>query len=121
MRVLLLDIGLAVQCDPDGRPVELDAQRVPDVARYRRVDVLQGVAAAVRGVMELHMVLERVGAGHVVVVAVLPAPEDAAGLVLPALERLELDLDEAALERAPAQHAPRERAPSRLMQHVWSA
>src|SRR5258705_9692628 len=121
MTILEVDIRLAVERDADLRPGELDPQPVPDVPRHRRVHVLQRVAAPVRGVVERDVVLERIGARDVVVIAVLPAPHHAARLIFPALERLELDFDEPVLDRAPAQHAPPEGARARLLQHVRSA
>ena len=80
-------------------PVELHAQRVPHVRRHRCIDVLDRDPAAVLGVVERDVVLERVGARDVVVVAVLPAPDDTARLVLAAAHRLELHFDESVGER----------------------
>ena len=77
--------------------------------------------AAALGVVERDVVLERVGARDVVVVAVLPAPHDAARLVLAPGDRLELHLDEAVGERRALQHAPREGAAARLLEHVGRA
>ena len=81
----------------------LDAQGVPlargdflfhPVAALPADDV-QGTALARDGLVEHHVVLERVGARHVIVVAVLPSPNHAAGLVFLAGDRLELHLHEA--------------------------
>src|SRR4051812_17306775 len=121
MDVLQVDVRLAIQRDADLRLRELDAQRMPHVARNRCIHVLKRVAPPVRRVIERDVVLERVGACDVVVVPVFPAPYDSARLVLPALERLELDLDEAVLDRAAAQHAPWEGSASGLLQHVGGA
>src|SRR6266581_4063587 len=84
MAVVHLDIGLAVEHHADLFSGELHPQRVPDVPGHRRVDVLDRVAPSVLRVVEGHVVLERVGARDVIVVAVLPAPHEASGLVLAA-------------------------------------
>ena len=68
---------------------------------HRSVDVADRPARAAPGVIERDVVLERVGTGDVVVVAVVPAPDDAAGLVLAARDRLQLDLDEASAMAVP--------------------
>src|SRR3954462_14475822 len=91
---------------------------MPHVLRDRRVDVLYGDAASVRGVIKRDVVLERVGACHVVVIAVLPAPHHAARLILPARDRLEAYFDEAVLDRRAGKHAPWKGAARRLLQHV---
>src|SRR6267154_4790649 len=63
--VVRLDVLLAVQAHAHLRPGEIHAQRMPRVARYRRIDVLDGVAPSVRRVIQRHVVLERVGARDV--------------------------------------------------------
>jgi hypothetical protein len=102
-----IDVALAVERDADLRAGELDPQRVPLAARDRRIDVLEGLADAARGVVERDVVLERVGASDVVVVAVLPAPDDATGLVFLAGKGLELRLDPAVGQRCIGSDAPR--------------
>src|SRR5262245_47233319 len=119
--VLEIDVKLAVQQHVDALSGELDSKRVPGVGRHRRVDVLDGVPLAAGGVVERHVVLERVRARDVVVVAVLPAPDDAARLVLPAAERLELDLHEAVGEGEVLLHAPGECSLTALLQDVRRA
>src|SRR5262249_31491746 len=94
---------------------------MPGIARHGRVDVLERVAPAVRGVVERDVVLERVGARDVVVVAVLPAPHHAARLVLAARERLELHLDPAVGDGDVRPHPPRKGAAARLLEHVGPA
>src|SRR6266853_6950727 len=79
--VVRLDVLLAVQTDAHLLAREVHAQRMPRVARYRRIDVLDRVAPSIHRVIERHIVLERVGASDVVVVAVLPAPDHPARLV----------------------------------------
>src|SRR6185503_7864546 len=101
--------------------IEVHPERVPGVLLYRRIDILDRDAPAVLGVVERDVVLEGVGAGDVVVVAVLPAPDHAARLVLAARDRLEAHLDEAVLELRPGQDAPRERAAAGLLEDVRPA
>jgi len=119
--VLLLDPGLSVEHDLDSRACELHAQRVPRVARDRRVHVLDRIAPAVRRVIQRDVVFERVRPRDVVVVAILAAPDHAARLVLLSLLRLELHLDEAVRDRSAFLHAPRKRAGSALPQHMRRA
>src|SRR5262249_47310115 len=76
------------------------------------------VALALARVVERDVVLERVRARDVVVVAVLPAPDHAACLVLAPGEGLELHLDEAVGERRVLLHAPGKRAAARLLDNV---
>src|SRR5205814_10140736 len=59
-------------------------------------------------------------ARDVVIVAILPAPHDAACLIFPAGQRLELDLDEAVGDCNVAQNAPWEIAAAALEQRVGS-
>src|SRR5438552_4136715 len=94
---------------------------MPDVSRNRRVDVLDGDAATVCRVVKRDVVFKRVGARHVVIVAVLPAPHHPARLVLSAAQRLEFHLDEAVREGNVLFDAPWKRAPSSLLQHVFPA
>src|SRR5207237_1201669 len=93
--VVHLDIGLAVEGHLDALAAKYDAKRVPLFGGDRRIDVLERLAAAGRGVVERDVVLEGVGARDVVVVAILPAPHHAARLVLASGLGPELDLDEA--------------------------
>src|SRR5258708_5257309 len=72
--VVHLDVGLAVEDYADPLARELHAQRVPDVAGNRRIHVFDRVAPSVRRVVERYVVLKRVGARDVVVVAVIPPP-----------------------------------------------
>src|SRR5438876_762966 len=67
------------------------------------------------------VVFKRVGARHVIIVAVLPTPDYTAGLVFPATLRLVLDLDEAVGDRSTFLHAPRKGAGARLTKHVRPA
>src|SRR4029077_14848606 len=92
--VVHFDVRLAVEDHADPLARELDAQRVPGVAGHRRIDVFQRIAPPLRRVVERYVVLQRVGARDVVVVAVLPAPYHPACLILAARERLEIYLDE---------------------------
>src|SRR5262249_43989491 len=113
VRVVELDVALAVERDRDARAAELAAQDVPPSLRDRSVDVLDRVPATVLRVVDRHVVLERVGARDIVVIAVLPAPHEPAGLVLLAGKWLEADLDEAVGKRDVAPHAPGKVAASR--------
>src|SRR5689334_290634 len=95
MVVLELDAGRAVEGNADARAGEPDRERMPLPRGDGRRHILDRGAAAILRVVERDVVLERIGAGDVVVVAVLPTPDDAAGLILLALERLEPHLHEA--------------------------
>src|SRR5882762_9379815 len=119
--VVRLDVLPAVQAHAHLLPGEVHAQRMPRVARYRRIDVLDRVAPAVDRVVERHIVLERVGARDVVVVAVLPAPYHPARLVFTAGERLELDLNVTVLKRHLRPHTPWEESAARLLEDVGLA
>src|SRR5437762_12888286 len=94
---------------------------MPDVSRNRRVDVLDGDAATVCRVVKRDVVFKRVGARHVVIVGVLPAPHHPARLVLSAAQRLEFHLDEAVREGNVLFDAPWERAAPSLLQNVFPA
>src|SRR5688500_3636947 len=119
--VLNVDVGLAVQRNADARRREFNPQRVPHVPRDRRVDVPDRDAAATLRVVQRDVVLERVGAGNVVVVAVLPAPHHAAGLVFLPGEGLEARFDEAVLDRCAAAHGPGKSAGAALPENVGRA
>src|SRR6185295_16793675 len=95
--------------------------RVPHVPRNGRIHILDGDTSTIGRVVERDVVLQRIGARDVIVVAVLPAPHYPAGLVLPSGDRLEANLDEAVLHRRLRQDAPGERAAARLLQHVGLA
>ena len=99
-------------------PRKLHPQGVPLVGGYRSIDVLDRVPAAARRVVERNVVLQSIGPRHVVVVAILEAPDDAACAVLPTLHRLELHLHKSVGEGDVLLGAPRERALARLLQYV---
>src|SRR5258708_8178904 len=88
--VVELDVWLAVEDHADARAGEFRAQGVPGVPRHRRVDVFDRDAPAALRVVQRHVVLEGIGARDVVAVAVLEAPDHAAGLVFVARHRLQL-------------------------------
>src|SRR5215831_6957386 len=121
MRIFHLDSRPAVVDHADTLSGKFYAERVPGIPGDGRIDVLQRVPPAVRGVVERDVVLERVGARDVVVVAVLPAPHHAARLVFAAGDRLELHLHPAVGERYVGSHAPRKGAAARLLEHVRPA
>src|ERR1700682_137026 len=93
--IVQLDVHVSIQCDLYPLAAEFDAQAVPLILRDRSIDVFDGIPAAVLRVVQRHIVLERVGPGDVVVVAILPAPHQAARGILLSGDRLELDLDRA--------------------------
>src|SRR5258706_3596792 len=119
--VRLLDVGLAVEQHLDSLAGELDAQRVPAVGRHGCVNILDRMAPAAGGVIERHVVFQRVGAGDVVVVAILPAPYDPSRLVLPALFGLEFHFDETVGQRGALLDAPGKRPGAALPEHVGRA
>src|SRR5205807_572933 len=104
--------------DANALPGKFHFQRMPLILRHRRVDILDGVTSSVLRVVERNVVLQRVGSRDVIVVAVLPAPNQAAGGVLTAGNRLELNFDRAILDGAVALDAPRERSAPRLLEYV---
>src|SRR5215471_10085252 len=108
--VVLLDVGLAVEDDADPRPLEFHAQNVPNIRPDGCVHILDRDPPPALGVVERHIVLERVGARDIVMITVLPSPHDAPCLVLPASFRPELDLDEPVGERNVLLLAPRNTA-----------
>ena len=114
-------MALAIQQNRNVLVLEFHPQRMPDVGADRRIDVLDRDAAPVRGVVKRHVVLQRVGARDIIVVAVLPAPQHPARLVLLSAQRLEFHFDETARERNVLFDAPWKRAPSSLLQHVFPA
>src|SRR6202008_1427927 len=121
VRIVQLDVALAVERNSDVRADELDMQHVPGVRGNRGVDVLDRDAPAVLGVIERDVVLQRVGAGDVVVVPVFPAPDDAARLIFLARKRFELHLDVAVGDRNVTLHAPGKVSASGLLEHVGRA
>src|SRR5947208_12319840 len=92
-----------------------------DVGGDRRIDVLDGDAAAVCRVVKRDVVFKRVGARDVIVVAVLPAPHHPARLILLSAQRLEFHLDETVREGGVLFDAPWERAAPGLLQNVFPA
>src|SRR5207244_5414341 len=105
--VFQLDVALAVERYGDAAAGEFDAQNVPLAFRDRGIDILEGDAAAALRVVERNVIFQGIRAGHIVVVAVLPAPDDAAGLIVRARERFEFHLDVAVGDRNVALDAPR--------------
>src|SRR5215472_11758903 len=121
MRIFHLDSRPAVVDHADTLSGKFYAERVPGIPGDGRIDVLERVAPAVRGVVERDVVLERVGARDVVIVAVLPAPHHAACLVFAAGDRSELHFHPAVGERNVGSHAPRKGAAAGLLEHVRPA
>src|SRR5205807_3069321 len=91
---------------------------MPHVSRHRRIDILDGDAPAVRRVIERDIVFQGIRACDVVVVAVLPAPDDATRLVFLAGERLEARLDKSVFQLGAGEDAPGEGAAARLLEHI---
>ena len=89
MAVVQLDVALAVQRNRDMRSGKFDTQGVPRGRSHWRIDVLDGLTTATLDVVQRDVVLQRIGAGDVIVVGAFPAPDDAACLVLPARQGLE--------------------------------
>src|ERR1700751_4426034 len=85
------------------------------------IDILDGDAPALLHVIQRHIVFERIAAGNVIVVAILKAPEHAAGLIFPTCERFELDLDKAVGDARRLLYAPRKGGAPRLFQDIWAA
>src|SRR5262245_1749218 len=75
--VVPLEGLLAVECDREMTRLELDAERVPLARRHGHSRPLLLGTAAVDGMVDRHVVLERVRTGDVVVVRILRTPHDA--------------------------------------------
>jgi len=116
--VVSLDVDLAVERDANSLAGELHAQRVPLILRHRRVRILDRDPTSILRVIERDVVFQRVGPGDVIVVAVLPTPDDTARLVLFAGDCLELHLDIAIGQLGFVLYAPREVASSALLQYI---
>src|SRR4029450_8464704 len=89
---------LAVERHREMGALKIHTQRMPLVGRHLQARPLLLGPAAVDRVVDGDVVLERVRSRDVVVVGVLRAPDQAAGLVLLAGDRLELHFDEPVLE-----------------------
>src|SRR5581483_507678 len=96
----------AVECDLEMGAFEIHAQGVPGVQGHRDFGTLELGAFALERVIDGDVVLQRVGAGDVVIVAVLPTPDQAARLVFLSGNGLEPDLNEAVGERNIRLYAP---------------
>src|SRR5437588_2405463 len=116
--VVELDVGLAVQRDANAPAGELYAQRMPGIGRNGRIRILERPAAPRLGVVERDVVFKSIGAGDVVVVGVLPAPEDTARPVLGPGEGLELHFHEPVLDGGLEPDAPGKGSRARLLQDV---
>jgi hypothetical protein len=88
----------AVKGDDEEMVFEINAERVPLAGGDFGVDAFLFRALALNCVIDGDVVLERIGAGYVVVIFILAAPYDAACLVLFAGDWLELHFDEAVFE-----------------------
>src|SRR5437016_6222016 len=73
------------------------------------------------GVIERDVALQRVGSCDVIVVAVLPAPHESAGLIFAPRQRLEHHFDKSIGDRDGLADAPRKRAAAGLFEHVGLA
>src|ERR1700704_2281798 len=91
---------------------------MPLIAGDRRIDVLDGDASSRLRVVERNIVFQRVGARDVVVVAILPAPDDSCCLVFGAGNRPETHFDTAIGNRRACSDAPGKIAASALFQYV---
>src|SRR5215471_2931686 len=100
---------------------EIHPQRVPLIGGNSHVYVFERPPTSLDGVIDRHVILQCVGAGDVVVFAVLPTPDDAASLVLVARDWLELHLDVSVFQRNIFFHTPRKRPLAGLLKHVWLA
>ena len=94
-----LDDFLAIECHREFVADEIHSHGVPSSWRDFRIYALERDALAFDGVVNRHIVFERVGADDVVIVGVRRAPYDAAGLVFLSCDGLEFHLDESVLER----------------------
>ena len=75
MVVIEFDVACSVECNANAATAELHLQRVPHILCDRSIDVLDRAASTAFGVIKRYVVLKRVGASDVVVVAVLPSPD----------------------------------------------
>jgi hypothetical protein len=79
-------------------PAKIHPQSVPHTGGDFGVRVFERHALAANGVEDGHVVFERVAARYVVIVGVLAAPDNAAGLVFFTRDGLEFHLHKAVLE-----------------------
>src|SRR5947208_12169620 len=86
-----------------------------------RIDILDRQSMSAQGVIERDVALQRVGSCDVVVVAVLPAPHESAGLIFAPGQRLEHHFDKSIGDRDGLADAPRKRAAAGLFEHVGLA
>src|SRR5262249_36286776 len=116
--VASFDRYLAVESDFELVAREIHPQRVPLIGGNSHVYVFERPPTSLDGVIDRHVILQCVGAGDVVVFAVLPTPDDAASLVLVARDWLELHLDVSVFQRNIFFYAPRKRPLAGLLEHV---
>src|SRR5437762_13126731 len=96
--VIPLKRGLAVESDFEVIALKINAQRVPLAARDLDLHALLFCALALDRVIDAEVIFESVGAGDVVIVSILRAPDNAAGLVFLACDGLELHFDKTVFE-----------------------
>src|SRR3954469_22509412 len=89
--IVIIDHFLAVQEHLDVVAHHLHCQVVPYARGHLAVPARELHAAAVHGVVEVDVVLQRVGARDVIIVRVFQPPDDPAALVDLSAERLALD------------------------------
>ena len=97
------------------------SQLVPCVFCNRSIDVLDGDPSPLLGVIQGDVVFQCVGPGDVVVVTILPAPDQSARLIFLSCDGFEFHLHKSIDKRCIPSHAPREGAMARLPQNVGLA
>src|SRR5262245_8201 len=109
---------LTVEAHGEVTPLELDPQRVPLVRGDFHVRSLLLGTAPVDRVIDRDVVFQRVGTGDVVVVRILGAPDQSAGLIFLSGQGFELHLYEPVFHARVVLQADGIGRLSRLLQHV---
>src|SRR5262249_17793007 len=116
--VIPFDGFLAVVCHRKVITLKVHAQAVPYVWAHFHAGALLLGALAIDGVIDRDIVFQGIGPRDVIVVRVLEAPDQPAGLVFFAGDRLEFHFDEAVLQTRVILEADRKCRSAGLLQHV---
>src|SRR5262245_57406614 len=115
------DIYLAVEGHFYFFTREVCSEGVPLAESNGRIDVFDRDAAAALRVIERDVILQGVGTSNVVIIAILPAPDQSTGGIFLSADRLEFYLDEAVGNGRVFFDAPWEGAAAGLFEHIGRA